>query len=45
MQVGIFLDELGRETIKEAQHIINYQHLSITACPGSDSNRGDGYAL
>ena len=43
VQIGIFLDELGREAVKQAEHIVGDQHLSITTCTRASQpsvNRG-----
>ena len=42
VQVGIFSDELGRESIEQTQQIVRHQNLPITTSPCSDSDGGDG---
>src|SRR3990172_4753093 len=41
MEVGVFADELGRETVEEPQEIVRDQTLAIAASPGADADRGD----
>ena len=45
MQIGVLHDKTRGEALKQAQHIVSYQHLAVTAHPSANANGGDFQAL
>jgi hypothetical protein len=42
MEVGVFLDEFGREAVEQAEQVMCDKHLSVTARARADSDGGNG---
>ena len=48
VEVGVATQEMGREVLVDAQHVVHDEHLSVYSAAGADPDHGDtqlaGYA-
>ena len=43
--VGVAFDELRHEVVKQAEHVVDHQHLPVALQAGADADGRNGQAL